>query len=104
MTNDEFIIAAQSFIWTFAKTMPQWPHEYIVKGKTADHETYEAMFHAIGERGDWGDWKGTPRQYYRPGDGWYYWRMTEDVSESVIINRATEDTYYKVRGIEPKPQ
>ena len=34
-TNDEFASAARSFLWTYAKTMPQWPHEYIVRGKTA---------------------------------------------------------------------
>ena len=92
LTNDEFIIASQSFKWTYAKTMPQCPHEYIVRGKTADDETYFAMFRAIEARGVWGKWNNTPRQYLHPGDGYYYWKMTDDIKEGVIINRATEDS------------
>ena len=95
MENNDFAKAAASLTWTFAKTMPQCPHEYIVKGKTADVEVYEMMFDTIGEHGGWGEWKGTPQQYYRPGDGYYYWRMTDDVNESVIINRAKETDYDK---------
>ena len=97
LTSNEFSNYAATFTWTYAKTMPQCPHEYIVKGKTAVTDAYEAMFYTIGELGDWGDWKGTPQQYYRPGDGYYYWRMTGDINESVIINRAKEEAYDKVR-------
>ena len=92
-TNEDFIKTAASLTWTFAKTMPQYPHEYIVREKTADTDIYEAMFYIIGERGHWGEWKGTPKQYYRPGDGYYYWRMTDDVNESIVINRAKESEY-----------
>ena len=91
LNNDEFIIAAQSFTWTYAKTMPECPHEYIVRGKTADDETYFLMFNAIEERGEWREWYGTPRQYLHPGDGYYYWKMTDEIEESIIINRAKEN-------------
>ena len=84
------ISAAQSFTWTYAKTMPKCPHEYIVRGKTADDDTYFAMFRAIVERGVWREWNGTPQQYLHPGDGYYYWKMTDDINESTIINRAKE--------------
>lgn len=30
--------------WTFAKTMPECPHWYLVRGKTVDEDTYFAMF------------------------------------------------------------
>ena len=89
--NNEFRTAAASFTWTFAKTMPECPHWYIVRGKTADDETYFAMFRAIEERGVWREWNGTPQQYLHPGDGYYYWKMTDDIEESIIINRASED-------------
>jgi hypothetical protein len=89
-TNDEFTSAARSFSWTYAKTMPQCPHEYIVRGKTADDETYFMMFRTIEAHGEWGKWNGTPRQYLHPGDGFYYWKMTDDIRESIIINRAKE--------------
>jgi hypothetical protein len=38
MTNEEFSIAASSLKWTFAKTMPESPHEYIVRNKTAEND------------------------------------------------------------------
>jgi hypothetical protein len=91
LTNNEFASAAQSFTWTYAKTMPQCPHEYIVRGKTADDATYFAMFRTIEVHGVWGKWNDMPRQYLHPGDSYYYWKMTDDISESIIINRAKEE-------------
>ena len=91
LSNIEFVSASQSFIWTFAKTMPQCPHEYIVRGKTADDTTYFAMFRTIEAHGVWDKWSDTPRQYLHPGDGYYYWKMTDDMCESIIINRAKEE-------------
>jgi len=90
LSNDKFTSAVHSFTWTFAKTMPQCPHEYIVRGKTADDDTYFALFRAIEERGVWREWNGTPQQYLHPGNGYYYWKMTDDINESTIINRAKE--------------
>ena len=43
MTNDPVPLPSvlQEFIdsahWTFAKTMPLWPHEYIVRGQVDDN-------------------------------------------------------------------
>jgi hypothetical protein len=91
LNDAEFIAVAAAFAWTFAKTMPQCPHEYIVRGKTADENTYISMFRTIEMRGEWGAWNNTPRQYLHPGDGYYYWKMTDDMWESIIINRAKEN-------------
>ena len=90
LTDSEFAIAAASFVWTFAKTMPQYPHEYIVRGKTADDGTYFSMFRTIEINGKWRTWNNSPCQYLYPGDGYYYWKMTDNIEESVIINRAKE--------------
>jgi hypothetical protein len=90
LTPPQFIAAAASFTWTYAKTMPQDPHEYIVRGKSADEDTYCAMFRTIEERGEWRSWNKEQYQYFHPGDGYYYWKMTNDIAESVIINRAKE--------------
>jgi len=92
LTDNDFKKAAAGFTWTYAKTMPQCPHEYIVRGKTADDDTYFAMFRAIEERGVWREWNDSPQQYLHPGDGNYYWKMTDDINESIIINRATEES------------
>jgi len=48
------------------------------------------MFRAIEERGVWREWNGSPQQYLHPGDGYYYWKMTNEIEESIIINRANE--------------
>ena len=90
MKDNEFITAAQSFSWTYAKSMPQCPHEYIVRCKTADEDLYLAMFRTIEAHGEWGEWNGVPHQYLHPGDGYYYWKMTDDMQESIIINRTKE--------------
>lgn len=89
-TNEEFINTVKSLEWTFAKTMPQIPHEYIVRGKTADEDTYVAMYNAIDSRGEPGDWNGTQYKYLHPGDGYKYWKMTDTIQESTIINRDKE--------------
>ena len=91
MNNDEFVVAAMSLSWTFAKTMPECPHEYIVRGKTADEETYFAMYRAIEAHGEWREWYDNKYQYYHPGDKYYYWKMTDNIEESIIINRASEE-------------
>jgi len=91
LTDAEFITATERFKWTFAKTMPQDPHEYIVRSKTADDETYIAMFQTIEDRGVWRTWGNTQYQYLYPGDGYYYWKMTDDITESKILNRAKEE-------------
>ena len=90
MSNDEFITAVQVLAWTYAKTMPQCPHEYIVRGKTVDEDIYIMMFNTITMHGESGEWSGITYRYLHPGDGYYYWKMTDDLRESVIINRAKE--------------
>ena len=106
MNNGEFITAAQSSVWIYAKTMPDCPHEYIIRGKTANDETYFAMFKTIEERADWGEYAGTQYQYLHPDDGYYYWKMTGDMSESIIINRAKEESEIRYKAetqMEGKP-
>ena len=88
LTKEEFVDAAQTLTWTYAKTMPQNPHEYIVRGKTADKNLYFAMFRTIEAYGDPGEWNNESYQYLRPGDGYYYWKMTDNIEESIIINRS----------------
>jgi hypothetical protein len=71
----------------FAKTMPDQPHEYVVR--TQENEAdYLALFEAIqvhGVRARFGErWY----RYLHPGDGHRYWTMTTAVGQSWIINRA----------------
>lgn len=72
----------------FAKTMTENPHAYTVKTRTNEGE-YAKLFHLIDEHGVWEAWgKNGCRYKYYYHEGWKYWRMTNDLSKSKIINRA----------------
>lgn len=77
--------------WTFAKTMPQWPHEYIVKGQcplsTEEFEHFVWAQRALGIPADWGPY----RQPYLNIDGYKYWTMGCELEATTIINRAKDD-------------
>ena len=77
--------------WTFAKTMPWCPHEYIVRGKCpfTDDEFvhFVSMQREYGVKEHWG-------KYYFPYlyiDDYKYWTMGAPIEETIIINRAQID-------------
>ena len=71
--------------WTFAKTMPQTPHEYLPR-YCAD-TTFNAMVVHIRKHGEVRMW-GRKLYIYWDCDGWCYWTMGWPVEETTIINRA----------------
>jgi hypothetical protein len=74
-----------------AKTMPECPHEYVVR--TPENEAaYVAIFNLIVEQGVHERWGRRKYQYWYPGDGWKYWCMTSDIRQSLVLNRARADT------------
>ena len=89
---------ARTFIkdvrWQFARTMPQWPHEYTVRGWREDLDESFAAFVDLMRRD--GTVKPWPRDAARPRyhhayleiDGWEYWTMGEPIAETTVINRA----------------
>ena len=78
-------IAALSF--RVAVTMPECPHEYVVR--TAENEeAYVALFNLIVEKGVREKWGRAWYQYWYPGDGWKYWRMSNAIRYSRVLNRA----------------
>jgi hypothetical protein len=81
----EFIKTSQ---WCFAKTMPQCPHEYIVRKWRPDKElVFECFVMVIRERGY--DARFLDATYrYLEIDGWKYWTMGAALNETTIINRA----------------
>ena len=74
--------------WTFAKTMPWCPHEYIVRGKCplTDEEFlfFIEMQRKYGKVERWGKYI-TPYLYI---DGYKYWTMGAPVEETIVMNRA----------------
>jgi hypothetical protein len=81
--------------WCFAKTMPQWPHEYTVR-KFQDPKEEQALFEEVvafirphGERRTF-EPTGKSSVYFDI-DGRQYWTMGAPIEETIIINRAWLD-------------
>jgi len=85
--------AVATLDWRFAKTMPQWPHWYIVRCPEIE-DVYVELFHATIMHGKWEYFLKRPQQYLYLGDGFKYWRMTDFLPESRIINRCCETDSY----------
>lgn len=74
--------------WTFAKTMPFAPHEYIVKDKcpltTEEFEYFVNMQREYGVKERWGKYNN-PYLYI---DDYKYWTMGAPLEDTTVINRA----------------
>ena len=78
--------------WTFAKTMREWPHEYIVRDRV-DEELFERLAIHIREHGVEGRFYEKVITYYEEA-GLVYWTMGAPLRETFIVNRCwSEDTY-----------
>lgn len=60
--------------WRFAKTMPEIPHEYVVRSSENEANFIE-LFQTINKHGRWGAFRGNRYRYWHPGDGFKYWTM-----------------------------
>lgn len=81
--------------WKFAKTMPEWPHEYLVKEKV-DPEQFEAAVRHIREHGFEGRFYQKVITYFVE-DGLRYWTMGAPVERTMILNRCREEDSYEAR-------
>jgi hypothetical protein len=79
-------------LWTFAKTMPEWPHEYIVRDRV-DDRLFERLVSHIRAHGREGKFYERALVYYDEA-GMVYWTMGASLHETTIVNRCrSEDTY-----------
>jgi hypothetical protein len=81
--------------WTYARTMPQWPHEYIVRSRVDEKFFVEIVQH-IRELGYQGYFYKRPITYFDE-DGMTYWTMGEPIEETIIINRCPKENTYEER-------
>ena len=89
--------------WTFAKTMPFAPHEYIVKEKcpltTDEFEYFVNMQREHGVKERWGKYNN-PYLYI---DDYKYWTMGAPLEDTTVINRAkvsaVNDVHQLYKGI-----
>lgn len=78
--------------WTFAKTMPEWPHEYIVRDRV-DEQLFVDLVHHIRSHGRDGKFYEKGLVYYEEA-GMVYWTMGAPLAETTIVNRCrSEETY-----------
>ncbi len=81
--------------WTYAKTMPKWPHEYLVRGRV-DESLFERLVRHIRANGYEGRFYRKSITYYEE-DGLLYWTMGAPVEETIIINRCKKEDSYEYR-------
>jgi len=81
--------------WTYAKTMPKWPHEYIVRERV-DENLFIKLVQHIRANGYQGHFYRKEITYYEE-DGLVFWTMGAPLSETIIINRCKEENSYKYR-------
>ena len=91
-----FSAALRTFVdeehWTFAKTMPEWPHEYIVRGRV-DERLFEELVRHIRGQGREGRFHDKVIIYFEEM-GLVYWTMGAPLDETTIVNRCrSEETY-----------
>jgi hypothetical protein len=93
-TTDDARAYVSEVRWQFAKTMPQWPHEYTIREWRPDLESeFEAFAMLIRKTGVVKPW---PRDAVKPKynhpylelGGWEYWTMGYPISDTTVINRA----------------
>jgi hypothetical protein len=91
--------------WRFAKTMPLWPHWYVMKawnpGREADFTELVRRIFENGRDERWGEGKSYARtvRYYHLGE-YKYWVMDATPEATTLINRARIDGKGPADGFE----
>ena len=78
---------APTLTWTFAKTMPDAPHSYVVRGKTLDDEDFLRAVRVIRTFGEPGKFYSRVNVYLTIGNT-KWWTMGAAVDETIIIRMA----------------
>ena len=73
-----------SVTWTYAKTMPEWPHEYIVRNRIDERLFVDLVVH-IRANGYLGRFYAKPITYFEE-DGLVYWTMGAPVEDTTNIH------------------
>lgn len=76
--------------WVFAKSMPKFPHYYIVREKINNDQLFNEIVDSLRKNGQPRRWHGREFIYFDAGR-YTYWTMGADISDTRIINRAEID-------------
>jgi hypothetical protein len=75
--------------------MPEWPHEYLVRGRV-DDRLFEATVVHIQTKGYGGRFYGRQITYF-DDHAWMYWTMGAPIGETTIINRCRKEDSFEAR-------
>lgn len=81
--------------WTYAKTMPEWPHEYLVRERV-DQELFEKLVIYIRTNGYQGRFYNKAITYFEE-EGMLYWTMGAPTTQTTIINRCRKEDSFECR-------
>lgn len=87
LTDDAVQALLERKAWTFAKTMPNDPHEYTLRRDWDDPVPFDEVVHYIRRQGRREMYKGRAYTQLALGD-WKYWTMGEPLPATRLINRA----------------
>ena len=85
----------ESVRWTFAKTMPKWPHEYIVR-KNVDRNLFVQFVRFIRSNGYEGNFYSKKLIYFEHNEK-VYWTMGAPIEDTIIINRCGKEETFDYR-------
>ena len=95
MKEEQFLRYVDRVQWRFAKSVPNWPHFYIVEEELADQEDFRAARLFVRESGRDGTFYDLKVRYFDAG-GWTYWSspLAKPFEEQYMLNRCkTAFTY-----------
>jgi hypothetical protein len=95
MDKEDFLQFVDHVSWRFAKSVPNWPHFYIVQNELADQAAFQASKQFVREFGRDGKFFDMDVRYYE-ADGWTYWtsQLGKPLESQYMLNRCkTEYTY-----------
>lgn len=81
--------------WTFAKTMPEWPHEYIVRERV-NEDLFVALVQHIRASGYEGTFYRRSMTYFEDRER-IYWTMGAPLEQTTIVNRCSKEDTYEAR-------
>jgi hypothetical protein len=96
MNKDEFLRFASQVQWRFAKTVPNWPHFYIVEKDLSDAAAFRAARVFVKEFGYIGKFFDRDVCYF-DAEGWTYWAspLVEPIESQYMLNRCKTEYSYR---------
>ena len=81
--------------WTYAETMPEWPHDFIQK-KDVNVRLFNELVKHIRKYGYEGLFYQKSITYF-DHEGMVYWTMDATIEHTTIINRCKNEATYEAR-------